>query len=171
MRSVSSDDLAGDVFAAPTADAPPNHRLVEAALDRASRERLRRLRLGGRLQPPFRLRPSRLGLDALFPESAGDRAAVGVQAAPNLPVRDPLAVQAHALGLELHRVRPLDARLRHYRTPATDTPVIETHGQRPLHVIHPLANQDALLQNREAPLLIADVFNLNRRPVEIYLVV
>ena len=39
-----------------------------------------------------------------------------------------------------------------------------------MKVIHPLVNQDVFLQNNEAPVLIVDVFNLNRRPGELYLI-
>jgi Lhr-like helicase len=54
--------------------------------------------------------------------------------------------------------------------PQATRPLLTTHGQRELQVIHPLANEDVLLQNTEAPLVTADVFNLNRRPGEIYLI-
>jgi ATP-dependent helicase YprA (DUF1998 family) len=54
--------------------------------------------------------------------------------------------------------------------PTADVPEITTHN-RPVHVVHPLANCDAQLVHRDAPVVIADVFNLNRRPGEIYLVV
>jgi len=55
--------------------------------------------------------------------------------------------------------------------PFADTPLIETHGQRRVEVIHPLVNRDKDLLNAMAPMLVADVFNLNRRPGEIYLAV
>jgi Lhr-like helicase len=55
--------------------------------------------------------------------------------------------------------------------PDADVPRIETHGQRPVDVVHPLANCDDQLRDRRAAVLIADVFNLNRRPGEIYLAV
>jgi ATP-dependent helicase YprA (DUF1998 family) len=51
------------------------------------------------------------------------------------------------------------------------TPRLEgTHG-RPVEVIHPLANRDDDLGNPFNDALIADVFNLNRRPGAIYLTV
>jgi Lhr-like helicase len=50
-------------------------------------------------------------------------------------------------------------------------PVIETHGSRVIEVLHPLANRDAELVDPNALTMIADVFNLNRRPGEIYLAV
>jgi MrfA Zn-binding domain len=54
--------------------------------------------------------------------------------------------------------------------PVAERPVIRTHAARPLQVIHPLVNEDTLLQSADAPLVTADVFNLNRRPGEIYLI-
>ncbi len=50
-------------------------------------------------------------------------------------------------------------------------PSIETHGQRSVEVIHPLTNRDSELADVDAPVLVTDVFNLNRRPGEIYLAV
>ena len=50
-------------------------------------------------------------------------------------------------------------------------PVIETHGVRTIHVVHPLVNHDDALRDPSATALVADVFNLNRRPGEIYLAV
>jgi len=55
--------------------------------------------------------------------------------------------------------------------PGADVPSIQTHGQRSVEVIHPLANRDSELADVDAPVLVADVFNLNRRPGEIYLAV
>lgn len=55
--------------------------------------------------------------------------------------------------------------------PTALVPVIETHGQRTIQVVHPLANRDLALRDSNAPALVADVFNLNRRPGEIYLAV
>lgn len=39
-------------------------------------------------------------------------------------------------------------------------PSIQTHGQRPVEVIHPLANRDLELEDADAPVLVADVSNL-----------
>ena len=55
--------------------------------------------------------------------------------------------------------------------PAATVPVIETHGQRKIEVVHPLVNRDSELIDPNTSPLIADVFNLNRRPGEIYLAV
>jgi len=55
--------------------------------------------------------------------------------------------------------------------PEADVPTIQTHGQRTVEVIHPLANRDLQLQDANTPVLVADIFNLNRRPGEIYLAV
>jgi hypothetical protein len=55
--------------------------------------------------------------------------------------------------------------------PRAGVPSIQTHGQRPIEVIHPLANRDSELKNGDTPVLLADVFNLNRRPGEIYLAI
>jgi len=52
----------------------------------------------------------------------------------------------------------------------TLTPQHQTHGQRPVTVVHPLANRDAEIEDPNAT-VVADVFNLNRRPGEIYLAV
>lgn len=53
--------------------------------------------------------------------------------------------------------------------PGAAAPLLEdTHG-RPVEVIHPLANRDDDLGNPFADTLIADVFNLNRRPGAIFL--
>jgi Lhr-like helicase len=55
--------------------------------------------------------------------------------------------------------------------PTAHLPSIQTHGQRPVEVVHPLVNRDAELADKDAAVLVADVFNLNRRPGEIYLAV
>ncbi|HWC55976.1 MAG TPA: DUF1998 domain-containing protein, partial [Sphingomicrobium sp.] len=55
--------------------------------------------------------------------------------------------------------------------PQAEVPLIETHAQRSVQVVHPLANRDDVLRDPSASLLVADVFNLNRRPGEIYLAV
>ncbi len=55
--------------------------------------------------------------------------------------------------------------------PTAGVPVIETHGQRTVELVHPLANRDSELLDPNAAVLVADFFNLNRRPGEIYLVV
>jgi len=55
--------------------------------------------------------------------------------------------------------------------PQADVPSIQTHGQRSVDVIHPLANRDSELEDADAAELVADFFNLNRRPGEIYLAV
>jgi hypothetical protein len=55
--------------------------------------------------------------------------------------------------------------------PSAPTPLLEnTHG-RAVEVIHPLAYRDEDLANPLNVVLIADVFNLNRRPGAIYLAV
>jgi Lhr-like helicase len=54
--------------------------------------------------------------------------------------------------------------------PTADEPILTTHG-RDVHVVHPLANRDEELRNVSSPTVVADVFNLNRRPGEIYLAV
>jgi hypothetical protein len=52
-----------------------------------------------------------------------------------------------------------------------DVPRLEnTHG-RPVEVVHPLADRDRGLADPEGAVVIADVFNLNRRPGAIYLIV
>jgi ATP-dependent helicase YprA (DUF1998 family) len=55
--------------------------------------------------------------------------------------------------------------------PAAAIPLLDTHGQRKIEVVHPLANRDAALRDPNAPVLVADLFNLNRRPGVIYLAV
>ena len=55
--------------------------------------------------------------------------------------------------------------------PEAAVPLIQTHGPRTVEVVHPLANRDGELGDANAPILVADVFNLNRRPGEIYLAV
>jgi Lhr-like helicase len=52
-----------------------------------------------------------------------------------------------------------------------DVPSIRTHGERGIEVVHPLANRDAEFEDANARVVVADVFNLNRRPGEIYLAV
>ena len=54
--------------------------------------------------------------------------------------------------------------------PTADAPIVETHA-RPVRVVHPLANRDAEVRDASALEVVVDIFNLNRRPGEIYLAV
>jgi hypothetical protein len=59
----------------------------------------------------------------------------------------------------------------HCSDTSTSEPLIEgTHG-RPIRVIHPFWNADDQLADHNAAEVIADVFNLNRRPGAIYLAI
>ncbi len=55
--------------------------------------------------------------------------------------------------------------------PRAAEPLIEGTHDRPIRVVHPLANTDDELADPHASVIIADVFNLNRRPGAIYLVI
>ncbi len=55
--------------------------------------------------------------------------------------------------------------------PSAPTPLLEDTHARPVEVIHPLVNRDEDLANPFNDVLIADVFNLNRRPGAIYLAI
>lgn len=55
--------------------------------------------------------------------------------------------------------------------PSAATPLLENTHARPVEVIHPLTNRDDDLADPFNNVLIADVFNLNRRPGAIYLAI
>ena len=69
------------------------------------------------------------------------------------------------------RAPPCDAFSWTCADPSGPTPRLENTHARPVQVIHPLANRDEDLGNPFNDVLIADVFNLNRRPGAIYLAV
>lgn len=53
--------------------------------------------------------------------------------------------------------------------PSAVEPLIEGTHDRPIRVVHPLANIDNELADPHPSVIVADVFNLNRRPGAIYL--
>src|SRR6266545_2985600 len=55
--------------------------------------------------------------------------------------------------------------------PRAAEPLIEGTHDRPIRVVHPLANTDDELADLHATVNVADVFNLNRRPGAIYLAI
>ncbi len=55
--------------------------------------------------------------------------------------------------------------------PSALEPQLEDTHARPVSVVHPLANHDEAVADPFAQILVADVFNLNRRPGAVYLAI
>ncbi len=53
--------------------------------------------------------------------------------------------------------------------PEAPEPVMDTVSARHVRLVHPLANRDQALLRGSADEVLCDVFNLDRRPGEIYL--